>query len=105
MKKKSEVPQEPTLFPVEPIPAFTKAIIANDPSAVETEAYLNEEILSITLKIKAKFPQLTKFIEEMPVTIPNEKDPEITRKDLKLYLESLKTLLNKYILENPEGLG
>lgn len=70
----------------------------------ETEAYLNEEILAITLTIKDKYPELSKYLEEMPVTIPNIKDPEITRKNLKSYLESLKTLLNKYILEHPESL-
>ena len=63
-----------------------------------------EEILAITLTIKDKYPELSKYLEEMPVTIPNIKDPEITRKNLKSYLESLKTLLNKYILEHPESL-
>lgn len=105
MKKKIEENPVSTPFPVEAIPAKTQVIIENDPSALETEAYLNEEILSMTLKIRAKYPQLSKFIDEMPVTIPNEKDPEVTRKALKNYLESLKNLLNKYVLENPDGLN
>ena len=85
-------------------PAFTKNNPTTTPTAVETEAFLNAEILEITLKIKEKYPELSKYIEEMSVTIPNVQDPEITRKNLKVYYESLKDLLNKYIKEHPENL-
>lgn len=80
----------------------------NDPivtlSSIETEEFLNTEILTITLTIKEKYPELSKYIEEMPITVPDEKDPEVTRKNLKIYYETLKYVLNKYILEHPEGL-
>lgn len=84
--------------------AETSSAVTNTPSPIETESYLNDQILTITLNIKEKYPELYQYIEEMPVTIPNKKDPEINRKNLKTYLESLKTLLNKYILENPQSL-
>jgi hypothetical protein len=66
---------------------------------VGTEKELNAKILEVTMEIKEKHPELTKFIEEMPVTIPDEKDPEITRKKLQAYYESLNTVLNKYLME------
>ncbi len=59
-------------------------------------AALNAEILAITLKIKKEHVELSKFIEEMPVTIPTENNPEITVKNLTSYLESLTTMLQKY---------
>lgn len=68
---------------------------------METEKSLNSKILEITMKIKNEHPELSKYLEEMPVTIPDEKNPEITTKNLKTYYDSLNVLLNKYILEHP----
>ena len=65
----------------------------------DAENEWNAKILIITMKIKDQYPELSKFINEMPVTIPDEKDPEITIKNLKVYYESLTSMLNKYILE------
>lgn len=65
-------------------------------TSTETVELLNAEILNLILRIKRDYSELSKYLDEMPVTIPNVKDPEITRKNLKLYLESLKSLLNKY---------
>lgn len=64
-----------------------------------TEKELNSMILKITMTIRDQYPELSKYLEEMPVTIPDEKDPEITRTNLKTYYDSLISLLNKYILE------
>ena len=38
---------------------------------------------------KDKYPELSKYIEEMQETIPDEKDPEVTRRHLQTYYESL----------------
>lgn len=59
----------------------------------------SEKILTITMKIKDEYPELSKYLTEMPETIPDENDPEITLKNLKVYFESLSSLLNNYILE------
>lgn len=69
----------------------------------ETEKELNTKILKITMTIKDKYPELSKSIEEMQVTIPDEKHPEITQKNLKEYYDSLNSMLNKYILEYPNN--
>jgi len=67
----------------------------------DTEKDLNAKILQITLMISEQFPELSKYIEEMPVTIPDEKNPEIVKKNLKSYYDSLNSSLSKYKLEHP----
>ncbi|MFM9909072.1 MAG: hypothetical protein ACKVOW_06980 [Chitinophagaceae bacterium] len=57
---------------------------------------LNNDILKITMRISEKFPELSKYISEMPVSIPDTDDPEITIKNLSEYKESLELLLKKY---------
>lgn len=68
----------------------------------ETEKELNEKILKITMTIKGQYPELSKYVEEMTVTIPDEKHPDVTLKNLKEYYDSLNAMLNKYLLEHPE---
>jgi len=63
---------------------------------------LNSKILKITMTIKDDYPELSKYLDEMPVTIPSEKDPEVTLNLLKGYYESLHSLLNKYKTEYPK---
>jgi len=74
-----------------------KKTIRND----DAEANLNSKILKITMTIMDQYPELSKYIEEMPVTIPNENNPEITLANLKAYFESLSLMLNKYKTEHP----
>ncbi|OGS70628.1 MAG: hypothetical protein A3F91_08990 [Flavobacteria bacterium RIFCSPLOWO2_12_FULL_35_11] len=64
------------------------------------ENYLNSRILKITTIIKNQYPELLEFLNEMPVTIPSEKSPEITLNNLKTYGESLNSILIKYELEH-----
>lgn len=68
----------------------------NKMSYEEVESDLNSKILEVTMSIKAHYPELSKYLEEMPVTIPDEKNPEITLKNLSSYYESLNSILNKY---------
>jgi hypothetical protein len=62
---------------------------------MKTEKELNAKILSLTMKIQAQRPELSKYLEEMPITIPADSNPEITNKILKEYIESLKNLMKK----------
>ncbi len=59
----------------------------------------NEKILNITLKIKVQYPELSKYLEEMPITIPDKKYPIITSKILQDYYHSLTSLLDNYLIE------
>jgi hypothetical protein len=61
-----------------------------------TKDNLNDQILKITMIIKSEFPELLKYLNEMPVTIPNEKLPEIDAATLQEYYDSLYDLLQKY---------
>ncbi|MBK7570971.1 MAG: hypothetical protein IPI10_04890 [Bacteroidetes bacterium] len=69
---------------------------------MKTEQELNSDILEITLTIQNKYPELTKYIEEMPVTVPNKEEPEINRKHLENYYNSLVSLVNGYNNNNNE---
>jgi hypothetical protein len=68
---------------------------------MDTEKYLNAKILKITMSIKNDYPELSKYLEEMPVTIPDEKHPDVSILKLKDYYDSLSSILNSYILEHP----
>ena len=41
----------------------------------EQENDINSKILKITMKIRDQYPELSKYIEEMEETIPDEKNP------------------------------
>jgi hypothetical protein len=63
---------------------------------MKTEQELTNDILKITMMINEKFPELSKYITEMPVTIPDTDNPEINIENLSGYKESLEALLKKY---------
>ena len=50
--------------------------------------------------IRIDHPELVKYLDEMPITIPNECNPEIGLNMLTDYLESLKSLIDKYALNH-----
>lgn len=64
---------------------------------MKTEKELNEAILKITMKIRNEYPELSKYLSEMPVSIPDISNPEINTKTLTDYYESLENMLKKYI--------
>ncbi|CAN5170203.1 hypothetical protein BH09BAC2_BH09BAC2_14680 [soil metagenome] len=63
---------------------------------MKTELELNEMILGITNKIREASPELLKYLNEMPITIPYQENPEITVKTLTSYYDSLVALLDEY---------
>lgn len=66
----------------------------------ELEKKLNAKILKITMTIKEQYPELIEYLNEMPMTVPTEKNPEITIKNLNDYYDSLNAILTKYKLEH-----
>lgn len=62
---------------------------------------IHEKILAITMLIEEQHPELSKFLLEMPVTIPDEKHPTIDDEMLQSYLNSLCDLLTEYEIEHP----
>ncbi len=63
---------------------------------MKTEKELADAITKLTMTIKDRSPELSKYLEEMPVTIPNENHPDINRAELQKYYDSLCELLKKY---------
>ena len=59
---------------------------------MESENKLNEKIMTIINRIENKHPELLKYLDEMPMTIPKENNPEINIKILKEYYESLEKI-------------
>jgi hypothetical protein len=71
---------------------------------VKTEHELNEMILAITARIQKEHPELSKYLAEMPVSIPDEARPEINQQNLQKYYDSLKSILQKYTIDKRSDL-
>ena len=63
---------------------------------MKTEQELNADILKVTMIIRDKYPELSKYISEMTVTIPDVETPNINIKNLSDYYDSLVAILKKY---------
>ncbi|MBC7410061.1 MAG: hypothetical protein H7339_16880 [Arcicella sp.] len=63
---------------------------------MKTEHELNADILKVTMIIRDKYPELSKYISEMTITIPDVETPEINIKNLQEYYNSLVDILKKY---------
>ena len=63
---------------------------------MRTEKELNSDILKITVTIKQKFSELSKYIKEMPVKISYKTAPKISVTNLMDCYNSLNTLLVNY---------
>ena len=62
---------------------------------------LNSEILSSTIKINDQHHELAQFLKEMDVKVSFDKIPVKTLLNLKIYYESLHSVLNSYFAEHP----
>jgi hypothetical protein len=67
---------------------------------METIEELNAKIIKITMVIQDNYPELSKYLNEMPVTIPIDDRPEVNRKNLEKYYDSLLTLFRNYVAEH-----
>ncbi|HUH28995.1 hypothetical protein [Gelidibacter sp.] len=56
------------------------------------------EIMQVTRDIEQNYPELEKFLDERPMTLPDENDPDakVDNEALEKYLSSLKNLVKKY---------
>lgn len=68
---------------------------------MEDKRTLNEKILAITLLIQERHPELSNFLLEMPITIPNENHPKVDDSALQEYYQSLCKVLRDYEIEHP----
>lgn len=63
---------------------------------MNTVHVINVNILQITMEIMEKYPELSEYLTEMPITVPNEESPLINSETLSDYLQSLEYLLKNY---------
>jgi hypothetical protein len=66
----------------------------------ETEEEINAKILKVTMVIQENYPELSKYLNEMPITIPIDSNPEINVQNLQKYYETLLTLFRNYVAEH-----
>ena len=59
---------------------------------METEHFWNDKIMDVVEKLRKMHPELVKYIDEMPISIPDERDPDISIRVLKEFYESLTNL-------------
>lgn len=67
---------------------------------METEEEINAKILKVTMVIQENYPELSKYLNEMPITIPIDSNPEINVKNLQKYYDTLLTLFRNYVAEH-----
>ncbi len=54
------------------------------------------EIVALTTTIETYYPELYRFLDEEPVTLPTEREVPIDQQTMQAYLQSLKQLLKTY---------
>lgn len=69
---------------------------------MDNEIDLNNKIIAITMRIQKEFPELSKYLNEMPITIPVDDNPKINADILNNYYESLFEFLSSYKLKTAE---
>lgn len=67
---------------------------------MKPEAVLNDEILEATAKIRKDYPELIKFLDELPQHLPDDSNQDVNLKALNDYLNSLNELMENYSKEH-----
>ena len=63
---------------------------------MKSESELEKDILTITMKIHSEYPELSKYLEEMPANISENYKGSINIKTMEEYYNSLVELLDEY---------
>lgn len=58
------------------------------------------EISELTTMIRTKYPELYRFIDEDPITLPATNNPQMTKEIMENYLERLKFIMKQYLDSN-----
>ncbi|RIV74315.1 hypothetical protein [Flagellimonas aequoris] len=58
---------------------------------------LTQEINELTVRIEQEYPELYRYLDENPITIPVDDEAKPTYNSFVDYLESLKSILEKYM--------
>lgn len=63
---------------------------------------IENKVLKLILFIENKYPELYTFLDETPVTIPSINNPDMNKKIMEDYFESLKQLIKHHIETHKE---
>lgn len=66
----------------------------------ETEQEINAKIMKVTMVIQDNYPELSKYLNEMPITIPIDSRPEVNVKNLQKYYDALLAIFRNYVAEH-----
>lgn len=67
---------------------------------MESQNDLNDNIRLTTLKIQEEYPELIKYMNEIPRSSLSSSEKGVNNKELKGYLDSLNNLLETYAEEH-----
>ncbi|MFM2017221.1 MAG: hypothetical protein RL007_877 [Bacteroidota bacterium] len=63
---------------------------------MKNTALINSEIIFLLALITEKYPELTVFLDELTITIPDEQHPAMNDQILKAYHNTLSSLIAQY---------
>jgi hypothetical protein len=63
---------------------------------MKTKAELEKDIIKITMNIHRKFPELTKYISEIPETFSKNDNNQVDTRLFKEYYNSLEEVVSEY---------
>lgn len=67
---------------------------------METETDINTKIMKLISVMQDNYPELSKYIGEMPLPIPLKNNPDVNLKNLQNYYDSLVCLFREYVAEH-----
>jgi hypothetical protein len=73
-----------------------------DPRLAEMKHELNDKILQITTEINDHHPELLPYLDEMPITIPSDDDPDMSIQQMQSHYDSLVSVLTEYKAKQPK---
>jgi sugar-specific transcriptional regulator TrmB len=63
---------------------------------MKSEIELEQAILDILNKIRSEFPELIKYVNEMPLSVSRTNSESVSTKELEAYLNSLHEVYSAY---------
>ena len=67
---------------------------------MENQNNLSNKIFLTTEKIQKEFPELMKYLDEIPINFPLNNEKDVSQNALKDYLDSLNDLFETYAREH-----
>jgi hypothetical protein len=63
---------------------------------MQSQKEITDAIAKLTIEIRERYPEISKYINEMPVTNPDQEHPQMSDELLNEYYDTLRDLVDKY---------